>query len=276
MDRLRTIALIVSVALHVGTGAVLVLLSEGRVEQGGGDTPMEVSLDPSAASRGNGPPIDAGPSEPPPQVGESTPPETPQASEPQPVETTPPPEEKPQAEKPQEERPPKSETPPPPQESKETPPAVVKSAPDFNTPEVVASEPPPPKPAPPTPKPPAPKPPPPKPPPPKATAGGAAGGAPATGRVRTRNAGTAIDRGAQMTCAAGVRSRLRRPVGSPPRPFSVQITVSSSGALLSARLGSSSGSPAMDQAALAAVRGSAPFPACPGIGGFLPITIPFR
>lgn len=268
MGRLRTIALIVSVALHVGTAAGLVLLSETRLDQGGGDTPIEISLDPSAASGGNGPPIDAGPSEPPPQVAETQPQEAPPASEPPTTE-----------DKPKAEQPANPETAPPPEDSKETPPTeaeqpppVIRSAPDTDTPNIVASEPPPPPP-PVLPK--AVVPPKPVPPPQRAVAGGAAGGGPATGRVRTRQTGTAIDKGAENTCAAGVRARLRKPFGDPPHPFRVEIIVARSGTLLSAKLSPSSGSPRYDQAALSAVRNSGPFPPCPGIRATITIGIPF-
>lgn len=99
---------------------------------------------------------------------------------------------------------------------------------------------------------------------------------PARGRARTRREGTASDPGAKMACAAGVRSQIRRPSGTSPHAFKAVVTVSSSGALLSARLSGSSGSSDADQAALSAIQSSGPFPRCPGIGSSMTIILPFR
>lgn len=130
----RTIALAVSLVLHVVVIALLVFLS-GRQIQPHGETPMEVSLAASPGAASGAPPKDAGPSPPPPQVAEFAPREAVLPNGPQLATKLPPsPEERVQ----------EQTTPgayPQPAEKTDQPP--IRAAPDADMPAVVAAVPPP-------------------------------------------------------------------------------------------------------------------------------------
>jgi protein TonB len=110
-----------------------------------------------------------------------------------------------------------------------------------------------------------------------------------TGGVRVRGASAAAQSGGRVSASAGaivgyaakVRSRVasnRPSVGGKGGTAVVSFGVTTGGGLAYARLARSSGMPALDQAALAAVRRSAPFPPPPSgaTARQLAFSIPFH
>lgn len=86
-------------------------------------------------------------------------------------------------------------------------------------------------------------------------------------------------RGDILSYAARVRARVagRKPAGNGVRgTVIISFSVTRSGGLGGARIAASSGSSALDSAALSAVQGAGPFPPPPGGAGSLSFSVPFH